>query len=92
MPLPFPARWNPLVAFLGHMPGLLLVGHPLDPQIKRQNAIAVAATLVAMGASWWLAPGGRPGLAVLVVWLFGHFAWSSWLAWWVYRGRASEEG
>jgi hypothetical protein len=85
-----PRSLLPLVAFAGHAPGLWLARHRLTPVTKRQNVIALGATLVAMAASWVLASEASRGRWVLVVWLVGHFAWSTWLALGVHRGVAVE--
>ncbi len=70
-----------LVALVGHAPGLWLVyREPLPAPVRRPNVVAVGLTLAAMAAAGLLAPDGRRGVAVLVTWIVGHFAWGIWLA------------
>ena len=70
-----------LVALVGHAPGLwLMYREPLPPPVRRPNAVAVALTLMAMATAGLLAPAGQRGMAVLLTWLVGHFAWGIWLA------------
>lgn len=69
-----------VVAFFGHAPGLWLVyREPLPHIVRRPNAIAVALTLTGMALAFFTVPS-QPGLAVLVAWLVGHFAWGTYLA------------
>jgi hypothetical protein len=65
------------VALLGHAPGLHFVyGVRLAPRLRRQNAWAVAATVVAMGAAAAAAGAGAAALA----WGACHLAWGAYLA------------
>ncbi len=76
--------WLAVVAFIGHVFGLWLVGHRLGPATTRANRWALAATVLAMAAGEMLL-GAR---GFLVGWIVGHFAWSSYLARAVLRGDA----
>ncbi len=70
-----------VIAFFGHAPALwLLYRETIPPPLRRPNAIAVALTLTAMAVAFGLAPGGSPGLATLISWVIGHFAWGAFLA------------
>jgi hypothetical protein len=74
-----------VVAFLLHAPGLRFFFGALSARALRENAIAVAATLMAMAAA---ALATRSGYAVFACWLVCHFAWSTRLAWLVRRSVA----
>lgn len=77
------------LAFCGHAIALSLVARDrFTRPMVRANVIAVALTLVAMAVAGVLAAPGQGGMAVLVTWLVGHFAWSMVLSIWILAGGA----
>ncbi len=73
-----------VIGFGGHVPGLwLFARHSPCSAVARLNLMALLVTAVAM----WHA-GRRAGRrGVFVAWLSGHFAWSTFLATRLLRGR-----
>jgi len=79
--------WLLIVGFLGHAPGLMLFfRRSLPSAARRENAVAIVATLTALGAAAALGAGWR---WLLAVWLVGHFAWGARVAWLLWRGAPS---
>ncbi len=69
------------IAVFFHLPGLrLFYGFRPDGDLVRVNVGAVAATLLAMAASGWLAPAGSAFEVVFIVWLIGHMLWGAYLS------------
>lgn len=69
-----------LVALFGHAPGLWIVyREKLQPELRRANLMAVAATLIAMAAIVCFLDEAR-WIGVLVAWLVGHLSWGAYLA------------
>lgn len=67
------AAW---IGALFHAPGLWLAGFSLSPATRRENALALALTVVAM-----IAGGGLHGVGgVVLAWALGHATWSLRLA------------
>lgn len=86
-------RWLAVLAFVGHTPGIkLLVRCRFTPRLVRVNLVAAGLTVVAMIVAGIVAAPGHRGFAVLVAWLFGHFAWSVIFSGWILRGGAIEDG
>ncbi len=73
-----------ILGFLGHAPLLKsIVKTRFSPRFVSINLLAVALTLIAMALAY---AKYSSGLAILVAWLVGHFAWSTILAIWAYVG------
>ncbi|MCA9706657.1 MAG: hypothetical protein KDK70_12460 [Myxococcales bacterium] len=85
-----PSRaWLAAVAFAGHTPGLWLLARcRFTPALVRVNVAAALLTVLAMVAAGVTAEPGRGAWAVVVAWLWGHFAWSTIFAAWILRGGA----
>ncbi|MCA9659443.1 MAG: hypothetical protein KC486_13940 [Myxococcales bacterium] len=94
MPSPLdPAFWRAsprrlaLLGFLGHAPGLRLLGRVrFRPRFVRTNLVAVGLTLAAMVVAGIAAPAGAGGRFVLLTWLVLHFAWSAIVSAWILGG------
>jgi len=69
------------VVWLTHAPGLwLLYGEAVPPRLRAANAIAAAATVLAVVVVAFAMPGHRL-IAGLAAWLVGHAAWGTYFAW-----------
>jgi len=74
------------MAFVGHAPGLWLLGHPFPKDAVGENVIALGATLVAVIAlmllhhPWW----------ALAAFASGHILWGWRLSVWIRRKWTSE--
>ncbi len=69
-----------LIAAVGHAPALwLFYREPLPHAVRRPNAIAVGATLMAMAAAGLLAEPANRWSVVFWTWIVGHFAWGAYL-------------
>jgi hypothetical protein len=94
MPSPLdPSFWRAsprrlaLLGFLGHAPGLRLLGRVrFRPRFVRTNLVAVGLTLAAMVAAGIAAPVGAGGRWVFVTWLVLHFVWSTIVSAWILGG------
>lgn len=79
--------WLLIVGFVGHAPGVtLLFRRSLPPAARRENALAIVATLAALIAAAVLGAGWR---WLLAIWLVGHFAWGARVAWLLWRDPQS---
>lgn len=82
--------WIALVAFAGHVPGLLIMTRVrLTSRLKRVNAVAIGLTLAAMAGAFAAAPTGERGWWLLYAWLVGHFLWSTIFSAWILAGGAA---
>ena len=71
--------WLLLVGFVGHAPGLwLFFRRSIPPPARRENLLAVLATLVAVAAAWL---AGLDWHWLVAIWLAGHLGWGARLAW-----------
>jgi hypothetical protein len=88
-PAPVSRRVLAAIAFLGHVPGLVLIARcRFTRALVRVNVVAAGLTLVAMAIAWSVAAEGERGWATLIAWLVGHFAWSTIFAGWILLGGA----
>jgi hypothetical protein len=75
--------WLLIVGLVGHAPGLLLLSpRPLPSAVRRENPAAIIATLVALGAAAVLGVGWQ---WLVMIWLVGHLAWGTRVAWLLWR-------
>ena len=72
-----------IVGLVGHAPGLrLFFQRSLPPFARRENLFAALGTLIALLGAWML---GVDGWWLVGIWLVGHFAWGTRLAWLLWR-------
>ena len=74
--------WLLMVGLVGHAPGLMLLfRRSLPSAARRENPVAIIATLMAVSAAAILGVAWR---WLVTIWLVCHFAWGarvSWLLW-----------